>query len=110
MTYVHIRKPSGELVTLDFDPSKCSTVEQAAKGFHKALSSFAESIGCPASYVAIYNPKEEAEHYGSQAQKTWRVSWEDGPYQWATECHFDICGVWGYAEPVYSFDLIFEGE
>lgn len=40
----------------------------------------------------------------------WRVSWESGPYAWATVASEALCQIGVFAEPHYNFDLCFYPE
>lgn len=40
----------------------------------------------------------------------WRVSWESGPYSWATVASEALCQIGVFAEPHYNFDLCFYPE
>lgn len=43
---------------------------------------------------------------GEEGNRTYKVSWEAGPYQWAIQASFVIMEITGrLVEPYYSFDL-----
>lgn len=96
-------------IKLKFNPKKYKSAPGAAKAFYKALVKFSKECGDypdPEKYISLWNP-EEAEYRGYG--KTWRVSWEDGPYGWGIGASMVICNSdanW-YTEPHYSFDLGF---
>lgn len=94
------------LADIKFDPRKCLTREEAAKGLHKALSDYATAAGYNPGSVSLWN-EEEANQRGYG--RCWMVSWEEGPFEWAISMSFDVHGPWGYVEPYHSFDLCFTG-
>lgn len=109
-TWVYNPEKGRDLATevgqIDFDPSTVKTPEEAAKGFHKALSAYAATHGYDAKYVYLWEPQETARRgYGN----CWMVSWEDGPFEWAVFLSLSATmhGPWGYTEPYHSFDLCF---
>ena len=89
--------------TLDCDPKKCETVEQAAKAVFEAVKKKCKAYGQdPDCEVFIRTPEEN--------DGKWYVCWEAGPFDWAVSASFAISGPWGYAEPYYGFDLTFYEE
>jgi len=90
---------------LNYEPGKYTTKEDAAKGLYEELRRVARLEGqSPDSEVVLESPQEsEARGYG----KNWRVVWEAGPFEWATNLSFSVTGPWGFTEPYYSFDLCF---
>ena len=91
--------------SFDFDPSKYKTRAGAAKAFYKAVCKEAESRGQdPELEVHIWSPEQNvARGYC----RSWCVSWESGPYEWAIGTSYQLHGEAWYTEPYYSFDLCF---
>jgi hypothetical protein len=76
------------------------TAQKRAFAAHKAVRKFADETGC--------NPDIECSIRRSDGG--WRVSFEAGPYQWGIVASEALCQVGVFAEPHYSFDLIFYDE
>lgn len=92
------------VANLPFNPRKCLTREEAAKGLYEALNNYAIGAGYSENSVSLWSPEEA---YSRGYGHCWMISWEEGPYQWAINMSFDITGPWGYVEPYHSFDLCF---
>jgi hypothetical protein len=92
-----------DAVVLDYQPHKCGSVEEAAKGLYEALCKAATEMGInPDTEVHIMPPSEKPHGYSQ-----WVVSWEAGPSYWAIGASCAVTGPWGYTEPHYPFDLCF---
>ena len=80
----------------------------------------AKPVGCDAVAEAVYavlrhmsrgwgqNP--DIETFMREERGQWRVSWESGPYSWATVASEALGQVGIFAEPHYNFDLCFYPE
>lgn len=74
--------------------------EAVAEGVYKALRR--------ASRVEGQNP--DIETFMREERGQWRVSWESGPYSWATVASEALGQLGIFAEPHYNFDLCFYPE
>lgn len=96
----------GVFATLDYDPNKYETTQEAANAFFEVLDSFATNAGYGEGSVSLWEPDEaHVRGYG----RNWMVSWEEGPYQWGIYASGYVLSTthrW-YTEPHYSFDLCF---
>lgn len=96
-------------MSVNFEPLKYQTSEQAAKALHEALIKFAHEkygMSVPEAMNEIHCwPPERTKQYSGCEQ--WCVVWESGPFEWAIALSMEMAGPWGYCEPYYSFDLHF---
>lgn len=76
------------------------TAFHRANAAYKAIRKFADETG--------HNPDIECSIRRSEGG--WRVSYEAGPYQWGIVASEALCQVRVFAEPYYSFDLVFYDE
>lgn len=98
-----------EVMTIDYDPSRYTTAEDAAQAFHAALvAAMADSEEYynydPDIETSLFAPDRTVDYSGSSH---WCVLWESGPYEWAIGASWQVRGPWGHTEPYYSFDLHF---
>ena len=86
----------------NFKGNSFKTPTEGAKGFYDFLKNMVVANGGKADQVSLLKiEKEDGFSY--------RVSWEDGPYQWAIGACYSVCrstGDW-FTEPQHSFDLDF---
>lgn len=76
--------------------------QSLAKATHAALRECAERCGQRPGVETFYSEK------GADGRKTYKASWEAGPYEWAIPASFAIIDFSGrLVEPEYSFDLDF---
>jgi hypothetical protein len=80
----------------------------------------AKPLGCDAIAESVYavlrhvsqswgqNP--DIETFMRPEGRSMRVSWESGPYSWATVASEALCQIGILAEPYYNFDLCFYPE
>ena len=74
--------------------------ECVAKAIHEVLREQSKACGQSPDTETFYKVS------GPEGQRTYHVSWESGPHQWAQlawEVVYDLTG--RLAEPYYSFDL-----
>jgi hypothetical protein len=92
-----------DFAVLDFDPKSCKTIAEAAEQTYLALRKVSAAVGQdPNSEVYWHKPESKPHGYAQHC-----VSWEAGPFEWATAASFQITGPWGFTEPYYGFDLCF---
>ena len=101
-------RAEGFTFTLNVDLSEYETPAGATKAMHRALRVFAEQIGCCPDSVKLIAPDMEAYYINSEQQiadgfGSWGISWEDGPFEWATLGNAE--GKWGYFENATSWSI-----
>ena len=101
-----------KVMTIDYDPSRYTTAEAAARAFHSALVTAMANSGVycdddPDIETYLFAPERAVDYSGD---KHWCVVWESGPYEWAIGASWQVRGPWGHTEPYYSFDLHFYDE
>ena len=94
---------------IDFDPSKYTTHEDAAKALGAALKKYAVEVqgytpDLAEGEISVWPPERTVQYSGS---KSWCVVWESGPYDWAISMSMQLRGPNWYTEPYYGFDLHF---
>jgi hypothetical protein len=80
--------------------ASCKSAEGRARAVHEVLRQASKWTGQSPDIETFVRP----EHGG------WRVSWESGPFSWATVASEALCQVGVFAEPYYNFDLCFYPE
>lgn len=76
------------------------TAKARAHAAHDVLRKFAEGVGHTPDIECFVRP----------AHGGWHVSYEAGPYAWGIVASEALCQVGIFAEPYYSFDLVFYDE
>jgi hypothetical protein len=77
-----------------------SSAKGRAAAVLAALREFADGTG----------HKPDVECFARPDHGGWLVSYESGPYQWGIVASEALCQVGVFAEPYYSFDLVFYDE
>lgn len=88
---------------INFDPSKYTSREGAAKAMHKALQEFAEKYSGYSDNVYLWAP--DVAETSMTGYKAWTICWEEGPFEWSIST--EVSGPWGYCEPYNGFILTF---
>lgn len=75
--------------------------QQAALAIHRVLFKASKAMGQSPHIETFY--REE----GEEGKKTYHVSWESGPYDWAIQGSFVVMNsINRLCEPYYGFDLM----
>lgn len=80
--------------------AKHTKVRDRAQAAFEAICEFAKETGHNPDIECFMRPE-----YGG-----WRVCYEAGPYSWAIVASEALCQMRVFAEPYYSFDLVFYDE
>jgi len=77
------------------------TAKGQANAAHEAICTVCRSHGMNPD-IEVFMREE-----GKGERRFFRVSWESGPYGWASVASDALCQIGVFAEPYYSFDLCF---